>query len=518
VGRESELRALAASLKEGGTTAITPVAATGWGGVGKTQLAVEFVHRYGQYFAGGVFWLSFADAATVPIEVAACTNLEQHPDLMRLPPEQLLAEQVRVVRAAWQRPLPRLLVFDNCEDETLLEYWQPPTGAARVLVTSRRGRWHAGVRAVPVTTLSRAESVELLRKHRPDLSENDPTLAVIVHELGGLPLALELAGRYLARYRSVTTPAAYLEDLRQPGSLRHRSLINRGISHELSVARTFELSYNRLDAGDPTDTLARALLVRAAYLAPGEPILRGWLMAALELDSDDADAPFQAEDALGRLQDLGLLEQQDDDTLRLHRLLARFVLDAAADPAALSAVERMVLEEAGRLRGTGYPALLAPVQPHLRAVTDRAMGRGDGLAGDLCNELGTEWQMLAAYKEAKLYFERALAIREQTLGPDHSNTAASLNNLALLLRDQGDYVAARPLLARAMAINTAANGPDHPEVATNLNNLATVLRTQGDYAAARPLYERALAICEQTLGPEHPTTVVIRENLASLPS
>src|SRR5262249_51809137 len=69
-GRAGEVRAAAAALKAGDTAAIA--AATGLGGIGKTQLAAEFVHRYGQFFAGGVFWMSFADANGAPAEVAAC--------------------------------------------------------------------------------------------------------------------------------------------------------------------------------------------------------------------------------------------------------------------------------------------------------------------------------------------------------------------------------------------------------------------------------------------------------------
>jgi hypothetical protein len=56
VGRDADLRTLAAAFKGGGAAAIT----TGIGGVGKTQLASEFTHRYGQFFMGVVFWLSFA--------------------------------------------------------------------------------------------------------------------------------------------------------------------------------------------------------------------------------------------------------------------------------------------------------------------------------------------------------------------------------------------------------------------------------------------------------------------------
>jgi hypothetical protein len=91
------------------------------------------VHRYGRFFAGGVYWLSFASADEVPLQVAACAapGLEARP----------LEERVQRVRDAWQSAVPRLLVFDNCEEESLLDAWRPPSGGCRVLVTSRRSRW-----------------------------------------------------------------------------------------------------------------------------------------------------------------------------------------------------------------------------------------------------------------------------------------------------------------------------------------------------------------------------------------
>jgi hypothetical protein len=73
VGREEDLQRLAIRLKGGGTAAVGQVAAaTGLGGIGKTQLAGEFVHRYGRFFAGGVFWLTFADPEAVESQVAGC--------------------------------------------------------------------------------------------------------------------------------------------------------------------------------------------------------------------------------------------------------------------------------------------------------------------------------------------------------------------------------------------------------------------------------------------------------------
>jgi hypothetical protein len=174
--------------------------------------------------------------------------------------------QVGWVEDVWQAPLARLLVFDNCEKPELLRRWRPTVGGCRVLVTSRRGGWDPGlgVWPLPLGTLPRPKSVELLRGFRPDLGE-DPALDEIAAELGDLPLALHLAGSFLACYRhaSAGRPAKYLEQLRHGDLLDHPSLQGRGseaspTDHERHVARTFALSYERLDAADADDGLARA--------------------------------------------------------------------------------------------------------------------------------------------------------------------------------------------------------------------------------------------------------------------
>jgi Flp pilus assembly protein TadD len=98
---------------------------------------------------------------------------------------------------------------------------------------------------------------------------------------------------------------------------------------------------------------------------------------------------------------------------------------------------------------------------------------------------------------------------------DHfSGGRPSLNNLAILLQSQGDYAAARPLFERALAIREKVLGPEHPRTADSLDNLGILLQTLGDPAGARPLHERALAIREKALGPEHPGTATSLNNLA----
>ena len=100
--------------------------------------------------------------------------------------------------------------------------------------------------------------------------------------------------------------------------------------------------------------------------------------------------------------------------------------------------------------------------------------------------------------------ERVIAIREKTLGPEHSHLAISLGNLALVYYATGEYTRAEPLFERALANDEKALGPEHPDVAVSLNNLAGLYWFTGEYARAAPLYERSLAITEKALGPEHP--------------
>ena len=86
-----------------------------------------------------------------------------------------------------------------------------------------------------------------------------------------------------------------------------------------------------------------------------------------------------------------------------------------------------------------------------------------------------------------------------------------------MLRAQGYLAKARPLLKRALAIREKQLGPEHPDTAESLNNLAMLLADHGALAEARPFFKRALAILEARLGPDHPDTRLVRRNLQRLP-
>jgi len=130
----------------------------------------------------------------------------------------------------------------------------------------------------------------------------------------------------------------------------------------------------------------------------------------------------------------------------------------------------------------------------------------------LLNQLGYYLGQRAQYEEAEPLYQRAIAIGEKTLGPEHPLLAIYINNLANLYRDQGKYEEAEPLYQRAIAIGEKTLGPEHPDLATWLNNLANLYCDQGRYEEAEPLFKRALAVYEQKLGANHPSTRTIREN------
>jgi hypothetical protein len=127
VGREAELHELLARLEEPGPVALTP-AVSGLGGIGKTQLAAQFAHRYQNRFPGGVFWLRMEQPDAVAEQVASFAD----PDGLGLDDgeEADVPARAAAVRRAWEGPEPRLLVFDNLEEPALLELWRRAEGAA----------------------------------------------------------------------------------------------------------------------------------------------------------------------------------------------------------------------------------------------------------------------------------------------------------------------------------------------------------------------------------------------------
>jgi tetratricopeptide (TPR) repeat protein len=519
VGRSTALLGLAEMLIQQPGLAVGAVAAvTGLGGIGKTQLATEFVHRYGQFFAGGVFWLSFADPAAIAGEVAACGgtgHLDLHPNFAQLSTD----DQVALVRAAWQSPLPRLLIFDTCEDEHLLARWRPASGGCRILITSRRALWDStlGVQSLPLDELPRDESIALLRRYRPELPADLAALDAIATELGDLPLALHLAGSYLARYQADLTPDDYVTELRKPTLLRHPSFLGNRVSptgHVQHVARTFALSYERLDPADADDRVARLLLSCAACFAPGEAIPRRLLLASLQYVAAPV-ATVQAAAALDRLLELGLIEQVARETLRMQRLLHLFLQQQQLDPQSRPAVEQSLLAFAAPVNAASELAPLLGIQSHLRFVVDAALDRRDARAADLCETLGHHLWLRSEAEPARHYLEQTLAIRERDDESRPEQIAASCNLLGLIHHMRGDFPQARQCMRRALTLWEQHLPADHPHIAVAHENLGVLLSLVAEYPASHTHLRHAFRLHRRRWGYTATQTARALANLGS---
>jgi CHAT domain-containing protein/Tfp pilus assembly protein PilF len=155
-----------------------------------------------------------------------------------------------------------------------------------------------------------------------------------------------------------------------------------------------------------------------------------------------------------------------------------------------------------------------PLAERALAIREKALGPEHPATATSLSGLALLYESTAAYGKAEPLYQRALAIREKALGSEHPATATALSNLAAFYVTTGAYAEAEALHRRALAIREKALGPEHPDTANSLNNLAALYGATGAYAQAESLYQRALAVNEKALGPEHPDTALSLNNLA----
>ncbi len=530
VGREEDLKALAAEVKAGGSGVAGPVktvCVSGVGGVGKTQLVSEFAHCYGQYFRGGVYWLNLSNPDAVADEIAGCGGsgaMDLRGDFDRLPPE----DQVRAVKSAWLNELPRLLVLDNCEDAPSLRACRPTAGGCRVLLT-RRGAFvdpALAVAPLELDVLDREQSVELLRSRAPGIQLEETDLVAVAEVLGDLPLALDLAGRFLYEYRDIISPSGYVEELRAVELVEHPSLRRSEdyspTEHELDVGRTFVVSYERLNREDTTDLLAIRLLARAARFAPGESIERNLLLMTLdnadESEESSGEAPdaYRRVDALRRLTSLRLLGESETGLVRMHRLVASFARREVDDGGAQADVVRAVANEAIDAARDNWPIKLTNLLPHLRHLMGALGDRDDEAAYHARFALGSALSRLGSHAEAVPLLEGAVRFNTEHLGTADWLTMRQRNDLGVAINRSGDSDGALRVFEAVLEDQERELGSRHIDVASTLNNIGALLRDWERFGEVLSIYERALEIRTNALGWEHRDTAESLHNMGGL--
>src|SRR4051812_33241742 len=252
-GRDGMLTELRRRLHAGEATLVVQ-ALYGLGGVGKTQLATEYAHRFAADY-DVVWWIDAEQPVLLPDQLAVLAAR------LGLPAGPTVADTVQRLLAELRRRPRWLLVFDNAERPADITDYRPD-GPGHVLITSRNPGWGALGGRLEVDVLARAETIALLRARIPALDEE--LADKLAAELGDLPLAAAQAAGYLEQ---TDMPAAdYLRRFRT----RRAGLLARGevLGYSGRIDTTWALSLEQLRGADPA---AVQLLELAAFLAP-EPI------------------------------------------------------------------------------------------------------------------------------------------------------------------------------------------------------------------------------------------------------
>ena len=545
IGREEALNKVRQQLTAGRRTAIGQTAVfQGLGGLGKTQLAVEYAYHYRAAYPNGVIWLTAdqdLDAQLVDLAIKARWVAPASEHRFKL---EIARHRLRGFSGC-------LIVFDNLEQLASIKSYLPePPAEPHILVTSRIEQ--PDFTYVPLDVLDPDQSLRMLTQEagrQPDHEADWAAAREIARTLGGLPLALELAGAYLSR-RPVGWQR-YLEllqrNLKQALPPRLTSLTG----HEADLYSTLQISAS-VFAEEPR---LQDILDVLTWSGPAPMSLD--LLTALVGTEDHTELTG----ALGLGTALRILQQvPGTDSYAIHRLVRevrREQIPLADRPTWAADLCQRIGDWFTALREdfVQLPRFEAEID-HLREWYDHSLKlapkqasrltwlqayppfhRGQPqdikrfieLALDEYKKQGCDDRPLLAHLYSDLAYalsdlgnpkralelaEQALAIRRELFGERHLDTARSLNNVAGFTDALGNPKRALELAEQALAIQRELFGERHLDTATSLNNVASYYYALGNSKRALELAEQALALRRELFGERHPNTATALNNVA----
>jgi hypothetical protein len=485
-GREGLLEELTIRLSGDYGSGPRIVALCGLGGVGKTSVAVEYVHRHLNDV--GLAW-QFAGEDPAVLE-AGFSDLAAQLGARDLMDARDPVASVHGVLAAF--PAGWLLMFDNIPSRASVERFLPPAGPGRVLITSQNQDWPPSqAMEVPVLDTEVAADFLVNRTGDPDRQASEE----LADELGGLPLALEQAAAYIQA--TGDSLAGYLTGFRQ----RRADLLRRGevAGYGGTVAATWALAFSRLEE---TSLEAAALLRLLACCAP-EPVPLTLLLPrpglSGKLGSDVAQVltrlledSLAVSDAVVALRRYSLVTTAGDGLVQMPRLVRAVTLDQMSSDLATQWRQAVAAVIAAAIPGDpdqpGTWPVYAVLLPHVQAALPPD---SYGMAR-IANYLGYS----GTYAGARDLYMRVLASREQQLGPEHSDALTARANLATWTGTAGDAAGARDQFAALLPVRERVLGPEHPETLAARGNLARWTGEAGDAAGARDQFAALLPVIE----------------------
>ena len=566
--RDEILSAISSTFTTEQTTQTLLLALKGLGGIGKTQIVLEYIKRSSQRYQT-ILWLNASSRDVFNAEVNTLAD--------KIPLSSKDRENEQRLFAALQRWLQNqvrwLLVLDHLEDMTLVNSIVPAQSEGHVLLTTHTQVTRGIASTLSIPSLSTEASVNLLLRRAGFITKESALDQLPVHMrqegetisnlLDGFPLALDQAGAYLEETGCSLVSYIELFHRERATLLSQRGQLLDHNNHPDSVTVTLSLAIEQVSNEEAVNL---ELLYLLAFLQPdgipeellikGASELRGPVRSLLA-------QPLRLHQALARLRNFSLIQHNADRTMFSTQRIVQVILKDTLTPSQqrqwATLVVRMVnrvfpevrfdtrteceryLPQAQRCatlihdyhltikegplllerlgfycyRHASYAEAHTYLLQALHLFEDSSqMETSEG--AQTLNSLALLYHQQAHYQEAEAFYQRAREIRERIFGPDHPKTAESLHNLAMLYGDQEKYQQAKDIYVHVLALEERAKGTDHPDVAKTLNNLGLIYYYLEDYTQAETAYQRAVTIYKHVLPPNHPDQLHPLDGLGAL--
>lgn len=507
-GRGKQLADLREALMSKGATRKVR-AITGLGGIGKTQLALEYCYKH-RWDYQVIWWINAEESTNIALGYSKLARALG----LNFPIETSLDEIRHVLRRVLAQRPDWLIVFDNAPAPEEVKNYLPLSPAGHVIITSRNAEWDDTAAVTVLEKLSRNDSIAFLRKRTNRIDPNE-IASKLAQALGDLPLALEQAAAVISENK------LSFQDYLVRFETHWAELLKRGRGgndYPDSVAMTWEISFRALEEDSPA---AAELLYFASCLGP-DPIKHHFLLQSYSCVPDSLQPVFFSEDALTAairtLSRYSLVDVQNDSII-VHRLVSGLTRNRLPDEERHkwvdTALRRIVEAFDFQSNDVATWSFCGELVGKALAVSRYAEAAGISLVrvSSLLDSVGRYLHRTAQFEQARMALGRAMQIYESVLGEDHPKVSAVANNLGRVLTRLGENEEARWCFERAIKIDRATYGDDDPHVATVANNYGLALHVCGQIEAAREQFEFARLVYEKHYGEDHPKSATVLNNL-----
>ncbi len=509
------------------TNTLAISACAGLGGIGKTQLALQYAHHTKHPYT----LIAWFPAENVDELQQKLIEFSQWAGYSEEKPS--ISEALPFVKKWFEEHPGWLLIFDNVNYYDEIKSYLPLNGGD-IILTSRYRSWPSSFNVLDFDVMSEGDAVLLLKSLIKFESKKniEPELKEIARQLGYLPLAMAHAGAYIQQNHCSVDDYIKLYNASMQDCLSSQTMPEG--THGLSVASTWNISIAAIakEAKAQNQPLySLELLLACAYLSP-DKISKNLLLAWFKERYPDLDRPeFILSEAIGQLWKYSLINLDGESNISIHRLVQSTLqqqyckqthisnnsknrnssnnhfplLDEAMYKTMLIAVHKEFnrFSQSSDDKDTRQNLL-----PHLQSLMlhcDKLWPKSTLLKASLSDviyDLGVLFNHLSQAKPAIVYFDRSKTMKSEIFGKDHFETISPLLRLGMAYRALGDELKSKAILEKVLALRKQYRSGDDLELALILSALGVTYKNLGMYEVSMSAHETALNIQERYDGKE----------------